>query len=406
MNRRALLLGAIFLTSFGGIVALLGQTTISTLVGTEYGLGAVFTGVLLAVKFAPSIIAMPYSTKLAARFGTHELFIAGQISMIGLNFLLALALALGAPAYLTLLLFTAVMGAIGAMLHVLVPAVMRAYLPSKSMAGSLSLAAVANGAAAVCGALFATYLLATLAPEVAFVVNGVLTVPYVLALMVMKPSLPISSPTHASHTWRTLATTVRTNKRVLRASVLGLGAFLLIGPMNAMVVPLTQDLGVALTSNAGFLLAVLALGSMFTPYGVAWLTKRSPAYAASITAVTIAGIVLVAFALVVLIGEPRWLMYAGVVIVGLVYGNMRQSAENLLVDDVARSPAGNETAQGNIAAFEFFVSFAAPVGPLLWGALMDALGAIAMLSVLGALTAVFAIIMGMFARRSESSALT
>lgn len=397
------MMGAIFLTSFGGIVSLLGQTTISTNAGTEYGLGAVFTGVLLAVKFAPSIVAMPYATWFAARFGTQRVFIVGQIAMIALNLGLAFVLILGAPAYITLLLFTAVMGAFGSMLHVLVPAVMKAYLPSKSLAGSLSKAAVANGLAAVLGAVFASYLLATVKPEFTFVVNGVLTIPYVLALILLKPAQTITSPSHASHTWRTLATTLRTNKRVLRVSILGFGALLLIGPMNSMVVPLTQNLGIALTSNAGYLLAVLALGAMFTPFGVATLSAKRNSYSASIVAAVIAGVALICFALVVAYVKPEWLMYAGIVIVSMVYGNMRQSAENLLVDDVARSPIGNETAQGNIAAFEFFVSFAAPIGPLIWGGLMDGVGAIAMLAVLGGLTAMFAIFMG---ARAKSLAIT
>lgn len=400
------MMGAIFLTSFGGIVALLGQTTISTNVGTQYGLGAVFTGFLLAVKFAPSIVAMPYATWFSARFGTHRLFIVGQIAMIVLNLGLALALALGAPAYITLLIFTAVMGAFGSMLHVLVPAVMKGYLPSKSLAGSLSKAAIANGLAAVLGALFASYLLGTVQPEFTFVVNGLLTIPYVLALILLKPAQEITSPSHANHTWRTLATTLRTNKRVLRVSILGFGALLLIGPMNSMVVPLTQNLGIALTSNAGYLLAVLALGAMFTPLGVAKLSANRNTYFASVAAAVIAGIALICFALVVALLKPEWLMYAGIIIVAMVYGNMRQSAENLLVDNAARSPIGEESSQGNIAAFEFFVSFAAPIGPLIWGGLMDGVGAIAMLAVLGGLTAVFAIMMGAREKRSEKEVLT
>lgn len=399
MNQRVLVLGSIFLTSFGSIVGLLGSTTISTQVGAEVGAGAMFTGVLLALKFAPSIIAMPYSTWCAARFGTKRAFVAGQCAMIGLNLALAVSLLLGAPAYVTLLLFTLVMGAIGAILHVLVPVVMKAYLPSHSMAGSLSIAAVANGSAAVAGALTSTVLLARLDPAITFIVNGVLTIPYVIVLLIAKPASPMGSPSDASHTWRALVTNVTSNRRVLRACVIGFGGYLLIGPLSSMVVPVTQDLHISLTSNAGYLLAVIALGQMISPYTVRAIGTRFSALYGGTVAVAIGGIALVGFSGFVIFADLRWLMYAGIAVAAAVYGSMRTSAENLLVDDAASATAERTNSQLNITTFEFFVSFAAPIGPLLWGVAMDGISATATLAIAGVLAAVFALLSALTARR-------
>lgn len=403
MNQRVLVMGSIFLTSFGGILALLGSTTISTQAGAEIGAGAMFTGVLLAVKFAPSVIAMPYATWFAARLGTKRAFVSGQVAMIALNLLLAVVLLAGAPAYVTLLVFSLLLGAIGAMLHVLVPVVMKSFLPSTSMAGSLSMAAVANGLAAVTGALASTVLLAMVDPAFTFVVNGVLTIPYVLVLLFVKPAKPIGSPTRSKRTWQTLIVTVRSNHRLRRACIIGFIGYLLIGPLSQMVVPVTQDLQISLTSNAGYLLAVIALGQMASPYSVRAIGRRFSALYGGTLAVAIGGVALCTFAGFVWFADARWLMYTGIAIAALVYGSMRTSAENLLVDDAATASADGETSQVNITAFEFMVSFAAPIGPLLWGIAMDGLSATATLAIVGVLAVAFAAISATTARGQGAS---
>ena len=398
MNRRALMLGTIFLTSFGGIVSLLGATTISTELGAQVGAPAFFTGVLIAAKYAPSIVAMPYATSFAAKWGTKPLFLTGQMIMIVLNLMLAWLIAIGAPTYATLVVFTTIMGFVGAMLHALVPVVMKSYLPSKSIAGSLSKAAVANGLAAVLGALFGTVMLAHVVPELTFVVNAVFTIPYVLVLWLTKPATPVGSPTHVKHAWRTLATTLTKNRRVLRASLLAVTATLFIGPMSSMVVPLTRDTGIALTSNAGYLLAVLAIGQMFSPYGVGALSRRFNGYYGGATAIIVAAFALIGFAASVWLRDPAWVMYAGVIVASLIFGNMRYAAENLLIDDVATAVQGKGTTQGNISAFEFLASLAAPIGPLIWGAMMDGVGAVSMLIILSAILVVLTLL---FIRRAR-----
>ena len=384
-----LFLGCIFFSTFGSIVALLGSTTISTEVGSGAGAGATYTGILLAVYFAPAIIAEPYSTWLAGRFGTRKFFVIGQSLVVILNLSLAGALLLGAPAYLTLLLFSGCLGAIGSMLNTLVPVIMKSYLPSATMAGSLSKSAVANGLASVFGALFATFLLAQLAPAAAFVVNSVLTIPYILFILFKRPQDPIASPTNVHRTWRTLFTTLKTNRRVLRAGILWVGALMLIGPLNSMVVPLTHDLGITLTSNAGHLLAVLAAGQMLSPLSVRWLSRRFSALYGGAFAIAIAGSMLAFMGIILWLVKPEWLMFTGIVVAALVFGSMRIAGRNLVLNEVSTSIRTNETTQGDITAFTFLGTLAAPFAPLIWGIFIDGFSASSTLVLLGVLTLVF-----------------
>ena len=392
-----LFLGCIFLSTFGSIVALLGSTTISTEVGSGAGAGATYTGILLAVYFAPAIIAEPYSTWLAGRFGTRKFFVIGQSLVVILNLSLAGALLLGAPAYLTLLLFSGCLGAIGSMLNTLVPVIMKSYLPSATMAGSLSKSAVANGLASVFGALFATFLLAQLAPAAAFVVNSVLTIPY----MFKRPQDPIASPTNVHRTWRTLFTTLKTNRRVLRAGILWVGALMLIGPLNSMVVPLTHDLGITLTSNAGHLLAVLAAGQMLSPLSVRWLSRRFSALYGGAFAIAIAGSMLAFMGIILWLVKPEWLMFTGIVVAALVFGSMRIAGRNLVLNEVSTSIRTNETTQGDITAFTFLGTLAAPFAPLIWGIFIDGFSASSTLVLLGVLTLVFVSVHVSFDRRAH-----
>lgn len=390
---------AIFLTALGTIVALLGSTTISTETGSASGTSATLTGLLLFVKFAPAIIAVPYTTWFTARWGTKRAFFLGMLIVSFLNFGLAIAIFAGAPAYQTMLLFTVIEGAVNAMLWVLIPIIAHAYLPSASMSGSLGRAMIATGIAGVVGSLFSVYLLTNLAPASAFIVNGVVTLVYVLILWPMKPSAEIATPDR-SHSWGSVRQVLTSNRRVRRASVLGIFVVILIIPLSSMVVPITHDLGRTLTTNAGFLLAFIALGQTFSKLQVDRIVKRTSSLFGSLRATLLAAAVMMLSAIVIWIFYSElFTLYLICALLAIVFGLAKTSSQTLLIGDVEASPTDSESKQGNLAAFNAFVSIGAPIGALVWGFSLDGLGAQFTLLVMGILATLVVLVHAIFDKR-------
>lgn len=391
---------AIFLTALGTIVALLGSTTISTDAGASSGTSATLTGLLLFLKFAPAIIAVPYATWFTSRMGTKRAFFMGMLVVSFLNFGLALAIYAGAPAYQTMLLFSVPEGAVNAMLWVLIPIIARAYLPSTSMSGSLGRAMIATGIAGVVGSLFSVYLLANLAPASAFIVNGAVTLIYVLILWPMKPSAEIATPDR-SHSWGSVRQVLTSNRRVRRASALGIFVAMLIIPLSSMVVPITHDLGSTLATNAGFLLAFIALGQTFSTLLVDRIVQRTSSLFGSLRATFLAAATMIISAIVIwMFSADRVALYLICALAAIVFGLAKTTSQTLLIGNVEASPIGAESKQGNLAAFNAFVSIGAPIGALLWGFSLDGLGAQLTLLIMGMLAIVLVVVHAIFDQRA------
>ena len=168
-----------------------------------------------------------------------------------------------------------------------------------------------------------------------------------------------------------------------RTTAVGCVTMLFIAPLTSLVVPVAQDLRQQpLVAGAGLLMAAFAAGQFLSPRLVRLLSRGRDDLHGAIAADLGAGVVLVLLGAVSLVVSRRAELLAWLV-VGVAFGGFRYSSAALFVGSAAES-GQPEDATTNLAAAMLACGLVAPVGTLLWSAVIGSVSAEAALFVGGA----------------------
>ncbi len=384
-------LGSTLLSSLGSVMALLASTVLASDTGSSGGLAATYTSIMLALNLIAASVTTPYGPALAARWGTRRVYGTAVGANVLLYGLLTAGLLIGLPGYPLLLLGTPLLGAVGGISRALYPAVLQGYLAHEDLASAETKASVAAGAAWVIGAIVGAVVIDSYGVIAGFAANTLLSIPYLLVVLLITPEREPARPTPAKHPWRSLVTSMRTNKRLRRASVLGLLAAALVAPLASMVVPVTQDLDHNLAIHAGFILAAISFGAILSPSPVYRLGSRMGPLRASGYSYAVTGVVLVILGVVAVLFTQN-LQLAAIAAFAVIYGALSQSGGNLLVQDAADSAETIEHEQQNLAVFFLITGIGTPIGTLLWGRTIDATSVPFLFAVAGGIMVLFVIV--------------
>lgn len=386
-----LYLGTTFLSALGSVMALLGATVVSSQAGDSGAQAATYTSLMLALNLIMASFTTPYAPRLGHRFGIRRVYGIAMALNVLLYGMLAVLIFAGVPGFPALMVMSPLLGAVGGISHAMSPAVLKSYLAGDDLASAETKTSVASGFAWVAGAIGGALVIDAVGPAVAFAGNALLTLPFVLVVILVAPAVEAERPMPQPHPWRALGSSLRTNPRLARASLLGLISAALVVPLASMVVPVTRDLDHDLAIHAGLILAAISFGAILSPIPLNQLGTRMGPLRSSGLAYGIAGAVLVVLALiaVMLTHTPQLVAIAAVAV---VYGAMSSAGGNLLVDSAAVSAKKIEQEQENLAVFFLITGLGAPIGTLLWGRTIDVLSVPILFTVVGVVMVVFIVI--------------
>lgn len=376
---------ATMLSAGGSAIGLLGATAALTLANAVPGSGGLATSIYLAIVAIAAPFGLSQSPHLAHSIGTRRLFILGKVAT-GLVWLLAGALLLfGLPPAPVLYSLAPVMGWLLGALGPITPSVNRAYLaPGQGMAKSVARAKVWSGLGAMFGAGLGGLLLSIGVFAWGLILNAALSVPLVLVTLLSAPRVEIPEPRASNGIWHELRTSVRSNRRLRLVIFQGCLTMLLIAPMTSLVVPIARSLRhEPLVAGSGLLLAAISAGALMTVQVTGRLSRHRTDLEAAVLSGAVAALVLVVLAVSGLMtaARPELAVWA---IAGVGFGMFRYSARALTVGATADAvPPGQQT-QG-LAVVGLVSTLVAPVGLLLWGLLLDFLGAEWTLAITGML---------------------
>ncbi len=401
---RLLYLTANLLSSAGSAMALLASTLLSSAAGSDGAMAATYTSLMLALNLLASSLVMPYAPFLCSRFGTRRVTAVAYVLNLGAYAVLCAAIVAGLPGYPILVAVSPLIGAMSGLARATTPPLLLGYLTGEDLASAEAKTNVAGGAGFIVGAAGGAYLIDLTGPLVGFVGNIVLTIPFTLLFAFLAPTIEPQRPTPVERPWRAFVQSLRTNHRLRRASILGLVAAALVGPLGYMIVPVTQDLGLPLAVHAGLILAAIALGAALSPVPVYQLGSRIGPLGSSGVAYAAAGVTLVGVGIVAVLLPESWLL-AGVLAIAVVYGALLQAGASLLIDDAAEAADVVEHQQQNLAVFFLVIGLGAPLGTVLWGRTIDQFSASTVLLATGvAMTVFVAIAFVVLTRRGVKTA--
>lgn len=369
-----------FLSSLGSAAALLGSTIVSSDAGASGGQAATYTGLMLALNYGTAAVTTPYSSRVGHRFGPRRalgLVLVGFVVVYGV---LASGIALGLPAFPLLMVITPFLGALNGLTRALFPPTMRAYLAG-DLATAETKSSVSSGFAWVLGALGGAVIIDQVGPAAAFAADALLTLPLAVVILAVAPATDITAPRALPHPWRSVVSSLRSNGRLVRASLLGVATAILIAPLGSLVVPLTREMDHDLAIHAGIILACIAAGAMLSPLPLRALGTRWGPLRASAGSYALAGVALLVISLVAV-----WLSHTPQLVAfgafGVVYGATSVAGGNLLVADAGDAVEVETQQEEILAAYFLVVGLATPIGTSLWGRLTDVVPVGGMLAIL------------------------
>lgn len=374
-----------FLSSLGSAAALLGSTILSSDAGSTGGLAATYTALMLALGFGSASLATPYAGSLAHRFGTRRVSWSCNALVVAAYAVLSILIWAGVPGFPALLAVTPVIGAASGVGHVVGPPVAVAYCAGQELSRAEGWTSMASGLAWVIGGVVGGVVIDAVGAPVAFLMNVVLSIPLVLVVALVPPTVSIDRPATTHRPWRSMWLSLRSNDRLIRACLFGVATAILVGPFVSMVVPITREAGHDLAIHAGLILAAISLGAVLSPLPLRRVgTRHGPLRASAILGL-VSGAILVVLATVISLynGTPQLI---GVMAFGIVFGAAQTSSGNLLVQDAADSAADSAHQQQDLAAYFLFAGFGIPIGSALWAHLARSLTVPWLLALVGAAT--------------------
>lgn len=368
-------------STVGTVLGLLGATGATTAAGGSAH-GAVYTGAYTAVVLLTSALSVPYAPRVCRRLSTRRAFSTVQATSAAVWVVAGALLLLGAPTMPVLLVAAPLFGVTGGITVVLRPVLAKSYLTSGGTADAFARVSVVNGAAWAVGALGGGMLLSNVALGWGLVLNGVLSSALVLTVRRISPAAEPAEPRSADHPWRDLRGALSASRSLRWTTVLGCTITLFVSPLTSLVVPISQDLRrTPLLAGSGLLMSAFAAGQFLSPRLVQLLSARREDLTAATLATAGAGTMVLVLGLASLAFTGQ-VELAAWLVVGIVFGGFRYAATALFVGSAAES-GRTEDATTNLAAAMLVGGLAAPVGTLLWSAVIGGVSADAALVVSG-----------------------
>lgn len=357
----------------GTIVGILGATAATTLGAT--GNGGLITAVFLALLLVCAGIAAPWTERLAASRGHLKVFAWAQIGVAVSWSVTGIIMATTDEQIAVLVIAAPIFGLFSGITAVLTPIVTRTYFDKTSIAASMSWRSAVSGLAAVAGAIIGGRIISATDPAAGVIANGLLTIPLAVFVMRVAP-LREPRPPRADRVQpiRRILSSLRTNARLREVMILVVASTVFVVPMISMIVPILHSVDHApLPSGAGLVLAGVGAGRVVTPFLVGRVERRWGAMQASLWALVGAAVFMLAFSLSALLPLSESDLVAWTMI-GFGLGACRFTYRSLIIGAAASagsSEPGSDEMEG-LASVTTIGVFAAPIGVLAWGVMIDA----------------------------------
>ncbi|MEI6663580.1 MAG: MFS transporter [Actinomycetes bacterium] len=355
--------------SIGLSVALLDATAITTNAGHRTN-GAIYTSLYLCVLLLTAALTVPYAPALAARFTARSAFnfsvAAGSVAWL----VASLLILNGVEPIPVLMVNAVVVGALFGLFTAFGPLFSKAYLTGDGMAGAYARLSVAGAIGMAIGGIAGGAILNQVEPGWGLFARAVVGIPFAIFIWLKPPPVEPHSPKPERGPWTTMYVSVRDNRELRRASILGWSVSMLAAPLASLIVPVADALRQSpLLPGAGILMAGMYIGQLLSPAIVKRLSiGRSEINASAIAAIW-TGLLLAVYGAASLIFQmkPELIVWA---IIGLVFGALWLAQRSINLQ--AATDAGDEATTGEaVAVFMFAVSLAAPIGVLIWGLLIN-----------------------------------
>lgn len=357
----------------GTIVGQLGATSATTYASS--GNGGVTTGIFLALMLFTAGGAALWTNQMAAKWGGEKVFASAQVGVAASWIFVGVLEAVTDSSLLVLLVAAPIFGIMSGITGVLTPLITRSYVDTGSLATSLARRGAVSGIAAMLGAALGGYLIHATDPGIGIAANGLLTLPLVIFVICIRPVAALKpirahpSPVHD------LLSRLRSSPRLQRVAVMAVAMTLLVIPLITMIVPILNDLDHApLPSGAGLMLAGVAAGRLLVPYLTKTLLQRRQELASALSAAIWAAGFMIMLAASALIPLSNFDL-AVWTIIGFGFGASRFTVRPLIIAAAAKSGAERDEIV-NIVTVTTIGTFVSPVGVLLWGFMIEYIGAL------------------------------
>jgi hypothetical protein len=370
--------------SGGTVVAAIEIAAISTEAGGSSG-GA-YTAAVLGLVSVFTAISTPFVTGWIHRWGCSELLRNSLFLHTVIFVPIGVAATSSSSAYALILVMTPLSGVLMAIRMTCTPLFARVALTRDSPA-MWARRQLFRGPACAVGAIIGGFFVSDSLQGLGLVLGGLTTLP--LAVVAASTQIPTNTESRRRREFALgwdLLTMWRDPSTRVGLGVAAVGAIVL-APLHAMIVPVVSQLDqVDLLQGAGLILAALQIGSMGTtavlPRMRAHPSVTNNRLAPAALAMAGALLILLAMSAAWLVGRPElvaWVLIAG--LIGLARGVVSAAQLGEFMEDTA----GLSDADG-MALLNFVRTALTPVGLLLWGFTVDAVGAEVLLTAAGLVT--------------------
>ena len=360
------------LATAGTTVGMLGATSATTY--ASGGNGGVTTGIFLALMLFTAGVAALWTNQMAAKWGNQKVYASAQVGVAVSWIFVGVFEAVTDSSLVVLLLAAPIFGIMIGVTGVLIPFIARSFVDTGSLTASLARRSAVSGIAAILGAVIGGYLIRATDPGIGIVANGLLTLPLAIFVICIRPVAALKPVRAHSSPMRDIFSRLRNNSRLQRVAVMTVAMPLLMVPLITMIVPILNDLDHApLPSGAGLVLGGVAAGRLLVPYLTKRLLMRRQELASALWAAIWAAAFMIMFAASALIPLSDFELVVWTII-GFGIGASSYTVWTLHVSAAAKSGAERDEMVG-VATVVTIGTFVSPVGVLLWGFMIEYIGA-------------------------------
>ncbi len=357
-------------------------------------------GILVLVGQAFTVMALPLTSSVAAWFGVTRGLVFVKICVVTTNALVAVFLLVGASPFPVLVVGCAALGLMNGWSLTLGQMVMATFFSAQDRARSASILVASVAVAWIVGASAAYLIVAAFGAIVALLITAATALPVAAFLMIIKPPHAVGLIIPQGNPFRALYSSVKSDAYLRVIYAVLFAGMLTVGPLGQLLVPVACGICGVQPVDASLFLIAIAIGSIFVPLVVRLVRNLPP---------TLVGYVgfLISGALAISIGlafdfSDGWLSVWTLAILLALFGLCEGTVLSVYVvavqancDDSARTV--------RISIFYLAVFLGAGVGALIWGYLIDTVGAAADLKIAGTAAIVLLLLLAPAVRRNRSA---